>query len=290
MAPEGWTESNTYYPAVNRSLWENTLSADTVKQVWQDYNVSPSVLATTKDTFTHNTFVADKTREQTSDEFLGETPKPNWTGNQHDAQERNEGVHYGLDINHAWDDNIRPHYQEITSNMDGDFLRIQSRIDQAEEANPEHSSEHRLTNSLMNEFIRGIHHGSIDTTTTDKNTVHKDSSFGESQYMSNNWPDNSNSELSDSSGRRETEKSHGQSVPVDLVTGQKAMSEYLRLFSSNLHGQINHPRGKEKKKKCDQDNDSSVPAGDTEYDADKEPLAAKAHIISSYSVLTNQRV
>jgi hypothetical protein len=289
MIPDGWTESKTYYPAVKWSLWDNPLPEDTANQVWRDSNVSPSVVATTKETFTSNTFVADKTREQISDEFLDQRPKPKWMGTEHDAEESNEGIHYGPAMSHAWDDDIRPHYQEIRSIMDEDFLRIKPRDAQRQKANPEQSNQHRSTSSLMNQFPWGKDLGSTDTTISDKKTAHKDPSFGEFKYMINNWPENRNSKLSDSSAVRETEENHSQTIPVDPVTGKKAMSDYLRSFSSSLHVQSNHTRGEEKKK-CDQDNDSSIPKAHTEYDTDKETLATKAHISRSYSVLRNHRL
>jgi len=75
--------------------------------------------------------------------------------------------------------------------------------------------------------------------------------------------------LAELSLARQTEKNHDQIIAADAGTGDEAMSDYLRSFYNRRHVQNNDPRGENQKKKCDHDNDFSVPTVHTEYGADK---------------------
>jgi hypothetical protein len=251
--------------------------------------VSPSVVATTNEFVTLKTAVTDETREQISGEFLDQKVKPKWKENQHGVAEGNEGIHYGLAMNNTWDKDVRHLYQQIISNMDGDFLRMKSRDSEAQEGIPEHSQEQHSITSWSNEFFWGKDLGSTDTTKSDKKTVLEDPSMGAFLQSSNNWPEDKNSELPDSSLTRRTEENHDQIIAADAVTGDDAMSDYLRSFYSRLHVQNSDQRGEKQIKKCDHDNDSSVPTAHTEYGTEKNTLATEAHISSSYSNSRNQR-
>ena len=281
MMPDTWTGSTTY-PAIDRNSWDNP-------RRWLDSNVSPSVVATTNEFVTLKTALADETREQISGEFLDEKIKPKWKENQHGVVEGNEGIHYGLAMSNTWDKEVRPLYQQIISDIDGDFLRMKSRSAEAQEGNPEQSKEQHSTTSWKNEFFWGKDLGSTDTTKSDKKTVLQDPLIGAFLQNSNSWPEGNNSELPDSALTRQTEKNHDQIIAADAVTRDEAMSDYLRSFYSRLHVQNNDPRGKKQKKKCDHDNDSSILTAHTEYGTDKDTLATKAHISSSYSNSRNQR-
>jgi len=276
---DSWTGSKTH-PAVYGNSWDNS-------RRWLDSNVSPSVVATTKEFVNRKTSVADETGERISGEFLDEKIKPKWKENQHGIGEGNEGIYYGLAMSNTWDKNVRPLYQQILNNIDGDFLRMNSRISEAQEGNPEHIKEQYPPTSWRNEFFWGKDLGSTDTIKSDKKTVFEDLSIGAFLHNSNNWPEDKNSELADSFLARQTEKNHDQIIAADAVTGDEAMSDYLRSFYSRLHVQNNGPRGEQQKKRCDHDNDSSVPTAHNEYDTDT--LATKAHISSSYSNSRNQR-
>jgi len=280
MMPDSWRGSTTY-TAVNRNSWDNP-------RRWLDSNVNPSVVARTNEFATRKTAVADETREQISGEFFDEKFKPKWKENQRGVAEGNEGIHYGLAMSNTWDEDVHPLYQQIISNIDGHFLRMKSRDTEAQEGNPEHSKQHSTT-SWSNEFFWGKDLGSTDTINSDKKTVLEDPSIGAFLQNSNNWPEDNNSELPDSSLTRETEKNHDQIIAADAVTGDEAMSDYLRSFYSRLHVQNSDPRGEKQKKKCDHDNDSSVPTAHIEYGTEIDTLASKAHISSSYSNSRNQR-
>jgi len=251
--------------------------------------VSPSVGATSKEFVTRNIVVADENREQISGEFLDEKLKSKWKENQHGVEEGNEGIHYGLTMSNTWDNEVRPLYQQIIRNIDGDFLGMKSRVAEAQEGNPDHSKEQHSTASWRNEFFWGKDLGSTDITKSDKKTVHEDPSIGAVLQNSINWSEDKNSELPHSSLARQTEKNHDQIIAADAVTGDEAMSDYLQSFYSRLHVQNNDPRGEKQKKKCDHDNDSSVPTAHTEHGTDKDTLATKAQISSSYSNSINQR-
>jgi hypothetical protein len=281
MMPDSWTGSQTY-PAVNRNSWDNP-------RRWLDSNVDLSVVATTKEFATRKTAMADETREQISDEFLDEKIKPKWKENEHGVEEGNKGIHYGLAMSNTWDRDARPLYQQIISNIDGDYLRMNSREAEAQEGDPEHSKEQHSTTSWRNEFFWGKDFGSTDTTKSDQKTVLEDPSIGAFLQSVNNWPEDKNSELPASSLARPIEKNHDQIIAADAVTGDEAMSDYLRSFYSRLHVQNNDPRGEKQKQKCDHDNDSSVPTAHTEYGTDEDTLATKAHISSGYSNFRNQR-
>jgi len=279
--PDSWTGSKTY-PAVNGNSWDSP-------RRWLDSNVSPSVVATTKEFVTRKIAVADETREQSSDEFFDEKIKRKWKENQHGVGEGNEGIRYALVMSNTLDKDVRPLHQQIISNIDGDFLRMKSRVTEDQEGNPEHRRGQHSTAPWKNELFWGKDLGSTDTTKSDKKTVLEDLSIGAFLRNSNNWPEDMNSEILDSSLARQTEKNHDQIIAADAVTGDEAMSDYLRSFYSRLHTQNNGPRGEQQKKKCDHDNDSSVPSAHNEYDTDKDTLATKAHISSSYSNSRNQR-
>jgi hypothetical protein len=281
MMPDSWTGSKTY-PAENRDSWDKP-------RRWLDSNVSPSIVATTREFVTRNPAVADETREQTSGEFLDEKIKPKWKENQHGVQEGNEGIQYGLAMSNNWDKDVRLLYQQIRSNTVGDFLRMKSKENEDQEGNPEHSEEQHSTVSWRNEFFWGKDLGYTDTTKSDKKTVLEDPSIIEFLQNSNNWPEDKNSELTDLSLARQTEKNHDQVIADDAVTGDEAMSDYLRSFYSRLQVENNDPGGEKQKKKCNHDNDSSVPTVHTEYGTDKDALPTKAHISSSYSNSRNQR-
>jgi hypothetical protein len=277
--PDSWTGSNTY-PPVNRNSWENL-------RRWLDSNATPSVAAMAKEFGTHNTAVADETREQISDELLDEKLKPNWKETQHDVEEGNEGIQYGLAMSHAWDKDVQPKYQQIRSNIDGDFLNMESRDNEAQEGNTEHSKVDHSTSSWRNELFWEKNLGSTETTTSDKKIVLEDLSIGAFVQNSNKWPEDTNLEIPDSSLVRQTETTDDQVTAADAVTGDEAM-DYLGSFYSRLHVQNNDPGGEKKKNKCDHDNDSSFPTAHTEHDRDKDTLATKAHISSSYSNSRNQ--
>jgi hypothetical protein len=278
--PGSWTGSKTY-PAVKRNSWENL-------RRWFDSNVTPSVAVTTKEFVNRNTVVADETREQISDGLLDGKLKPKWKETQHGVEDGNDGIHYGLAMSHTWDKDVHPRYQQIISNIDGDFLRMESRNDEAQEGNTEHSKEHHSTSSWGNEFFWGKDLGSTDTTTSDKKIVLEDLSIGAFLHNSNKWPEDKNFELPDSSLARQTETNHDQIIAADAVTGDEAMADYLRSFYSRPHVLNNDSREEKKKKKCDHDNESAVPTAHTEYDTEKDTLATKAHISSSYSNSRNQ--
>ena len=281
MMPDSWTGSKTY-PAINRNSWDNS-------RRWPDSSVSPSVVATTKEFVARKTAVADETREQISGEFLDKKIKPRWKENQHGVEEGNEGIYYGLATSNTWDKDMRPVYKQIISNIDGDFLGMKSSYTEAQEGNPEHSKEQHSTTSWRNEFFWGKDLGSTDTTKSDKKTVLEDPSIGVFLQNNNDWPEDRNSELPDSSLAGQPEKNHDHIIAAGAATGDEAMSDYLQSFYSRLHVQNNDPRGEKQKKRCDHDNDSSVPTAHTEYGTDKDTLATKAHISSSYSNSRNQR-
>jgi hypothetical protein len=208
--------------------------------------VSPSDGATSKEFVTPNIVVADENREEISGEFLDEKLKPKWEENQHGVEEVNEGIHYGLAMSNTWNNDVRPLYQQIR-NIDENFLTMEPRVTEAQEDSPEHSKEQHSTASSRNEFFWGKDLGSTDTTESDKKTVLEDPSIGADLQNSINWPEDKNSELPDSSLARQTEKNHDQNIAADAVTGDEAMSDYLRSFYSGLHVQ-NDPRGKRKKR------------------------------------------
>lgn len=279
--PDSWTGSKTY-PAVYGNSWDSP-------RRWFDSNVSPSVVAMTKEFVNRKIALADETREQSSDEFLDEKIKRKWKENQHGVKEGKEGIHYALAMSNTLDEDVRPLNPQIIRNIDGNFLRMKSRVTEDQEGNPEHSQEQHSTASWRNELFWGKDLGSADTTRSDKKTVLEDLSIGAFLRNNNNWPQDKNSELPDSSLARQTEKNHDQIIAADAVTGDEAMSDYLRSFYSRPHFQNIGPKEEQQKKKCDHDNDSSVPTAHNEYDTDKDTLASKAHISSSYSNSRNQR-
>jgi hypothetical protein len=240
---------------------------------------------------THNTAVADETREQIIDEFIDEKLEPNWTETQHDVEEGNEGIHNGLAMSHAWDKDVEPKYQQIGSNIDGDFLNMESRDNEVQEGNPEHSEEDHSTSSWRNELFWGKDLGSTETTTSDNKIILEDLSIGAFVHNNNNnkWPEDKNLEIADSSLARQAETTDGPIIADDAVTGDEAM-DYLGSFYSRFHVQNNDPGGEKKKNKCDHDNDPAVPPAHTGQDTDKDNLATKAHISSSYSNSRNQGV
>ena len=279
--PDSWT-GNKNYPAVYGNSWDSP-------RRWLDSNVSPSVVATTKEFVTHKNVVADETREQSSDEFLDEKIKRKWTENEHGVGEGNEGIHYALDVSNTWNKEVRPVYPQIIRNIDRDFLRMKSKVTEDQEGNPEHSQEQHSTASWRNEVFWGKDLGSTDTTKSDKKTVLEDLSTGAFLRNSNKWPEDTNLELPDSSLARQAGKNQDQIIASNVVAGDEAMSDYLRSFYNRLHFQNKGPVGEQQKKKCDHDNDSSFPTAHNEYDTDKDTFASKAHISSSYSNSRNHR-
>ena len=219
------------------------------------------VATTNKETINRDILVPDTTREQFSDTFLDEKPKQKWKANQHDVQEDNEGRHYGVIMNHSRDKNDRPDYEDTRRKIDGNFLRRKWTDDQTKEVKPEHSKDHLSTGSFKTEdFV------SANDTVSDKKTVHEDPPFGKFQHNNTNWHDDRTSRTSDSSIVKQTETNSGESLSVERITGEEALSGSLRSFSRGLHVQSNHPTGKKKKKKkkCNED------TADKEYHTDKE--------------------